>query len=764
MSTIPLSRFPWAVLAAALSLPPAASAADPAPRLIGYDATTSAAQIAVERRFDQQVGQADYRSWLQQWSAAPNQVGAPHNLANAQDIQRRFQSYGWDARIEEYQVYWPAPRSVELELLAPAPYRARLSEPALAADRTSAQTRDVLPPYVIYGGSGEITADLVYVNYGLAEDYRLLAQQGVDVKGKIVIARYGKGWRGLKPRLAQEHGAVGTLIYSDPRDDGYFQDVAYPEGPARSEWSVQRGSVLNFARYPGDPLTPGTPSISGTPRLSPDEAASVLRIPTVPISWGDARPLLAALGGPIAPEAWRGALPLTYRVGGDDKVRLRLKVDNEAQTRTLYNVIATLSGSTYPDQWVVRGNHRDAWVFGAADPLSGTAALLAEAQAIGELARQGERPRRTLVYASWDGEEAGLLGSTEWVEQHADELRAKAVLYVNTDGNGRGFLEAGGSHALQALVNQIAAQVEDPDSGVSVQQRWRAKLQVDALAGDARPALKEAAQRAESGQDLPLKALGSGSDYSPFLQHLGLPTLDLGYGGHGGGGGVYHSLYDSYDYFARFIDPGFRYLPLLAKTAGRAVLRTANAPVLPQRFEDLATAIDGFARQLKQQADAQRRTAATEKRLAESGAYAAISNPNRPLAAPALAPAVPALDFSALDKAIVRLTETAKRLDQRLADKGTSLPPARLSAVNTAIQRLDQALLAPEGLPGRPWYRNLVYAPGLATGYEVKTLPGIREALEDGRWDDLGRYLDKTVAALDAYRAGLVALEADLAH
>lgn len=761
MSRIP---FPWAVLAAALSLPPAASAADPAPRLIGYDATASAAQIAVEQRFDRQVEQADYRGWLRQWSAAPNQVGAPHNLANAQDILRKFQSYGWQARIEEYQVYWPAPRSVELELLAPTTWRARLSEPALPADATSTQTQDVLPPYVIYAGTGEVTADLVYVNYGLAEDYRLLAQQGVDVKGKIVIARYGKGWRGLKPRLAQEHGAVGTLIYSDPRDDGYFQDVAYPDGPARSEWSVQRGSVLNFARYPGDPLTPGTPSIAGTPRLSPDEAASVLRIPTVPISWGDARPLLAALGGPVAPESWRGALPLTYRVGGDGKVRLRLKVDNEAQTRTLYNVIATLPGSEYPDQWVVRGNHRDAWVMGAADPLSGTAALLAEAQAIGALASQGERPKRTLVYASWDGEEAGLLGSTEWVEQHADELRAKAVLYVNTDGNGRGFLEAGGSHGLQALVNQIAAQVRDPDSGVSVRQRWQAKAQLDALAGDAKPAVKEAAQRAERGQDLPLKALGSGSDYSPFLQHLGLPTLDLGYGGHGGGGGVYHSLYDSYDYFARFIDPQFQYLPLLAKTAGRAVLRTANAPILPQRFEDLATAIDGFALQLKQQADAQRTAAAAEKRLADAGAYAATRNPNRPLAAPAPAPAVPPLDFGKLDKAIAQLLASAKRLDQRIADQGTTLPAERQARVNAAIQRLDQTLLTPEGLPGRQWYRNLIYAPGLATGYEVKTLPGIREALEDGRWEDLARYVDKTAAALDAYRAGLVELEAELAR
>lgn len=759
---MPSILFRRAVLATALSLPAVASTADHTPPLLGFDAATSAQQRRVEGQFDRLVEQSDYRGWLKQWSAQPNQVGAPHNLANARDIEQKLQSYGWDTRIEEYQVYWPAPRSVQLELLAPTAYRARLSEPALAEDSTSQQTEHVLPPYVIYGGNGEVTADLVYVNYGLAEDYELLARQGVDVKGKIVIARYGKGWRGLKPRLAQEHGAVGALIYSDPRDDGYYQDLAYPAGPARNEWSVQRGSVLNFAIYPGDPLTPGIAAVPGAQRLRPEQAASVLRIPTLPISWGDAKPLLAALSGPLAPESWRGALPLTYRVGGDNQVRLRLKVDADADTRTLYNVIATLKGSEYPDQWVVRGNHRDAWVLGAADPLSGTAALLAEAQAIGALAKQGERPKRTLVYASWDGEEAGLLGSTEWVEQHASELREKAVLYVNTDGNGRGFLDAGGSHALQRLVNEVAADLKDPDSGVSVQQRWRAKAQIDGQAADAKPIAKDVAKRAAAGQDLPLKALGSGSDYSPFLQHLGLPTLDLSYGGQGGGGGVYHSLYDSYDYYARYVDPQFQYLPLLAKTVGRTVLRTANAPVLPQRFEDLAVAIEGFSKDVQQQADSQRSKALSDKALVDSGVFAAVNNPNRPLKAPAVKQAVPPIDFAALNQAIEKLKTSARRLDERVQARGAVLSPERQLQLNQAIQRLDQALLTPQGLPGRSWYRNLVYAPGLATGYEVKTLPGIREALEDERWSDLSLYLGKTTAALDAYRQQLDQLWASL--
>ncbi|MEE7561344.1 M28 family peptidase, partial [Xanthomonas sp. Kuri4-2] len=379
--------------------------------------------------------------------------------------------------------------------------------------------------------------------------------------------------------------------------------LAYPDGPARNQWSVQRGSVANFAIYPGDPLTPGVGASAGARRLPREQAASVLKIPTLPISWGDAQPLLAALRGPVAPEDWRGALPLTYRLGGDGSARVRLRVQADWGSRTIYNVIATLRGSEYPDQWVVRGNHRDGWVFGAADPLSGTTALLAEAQAIGELARQGQRPRRTLVYASWDGEEAGLLGSTEWAEQHAEELRRKAVLYVNTDGNGRGFLNAGGSHALQRLVNGVAADLRDPDSGVSVLERQRARARIDALAPTAKPAQKEIARKAAAGADLPLKALGSGSDYSPFLQHLGLATLDLGYGGQGGSSGVYHSLYDSYDYFARYVDPDFSYLPLLSQTVGRTVLRVANAPVLPQRFGDLADAVAGYAQELRKQAD-----------------------------------------------------------------------------------------------------------------------------------------------------------------
>ncbi|PPT83594.1 folate hydrolase [Xanthomonas arboricola pv. zantedeschiae] len=740
-----------AFVAPSLAAQPAAQPA----ALPGYDAAAAQAQRALEARFDSGLKDADYRGWLKQWSSAPNHVGSPHNLENARDLQNRLRGYGWDARIETFEVLWPSPRSSQLELLGAKPYVARLKEPPLPGDSTSTQTENVLPPYVIYGGNGDVTGDLVYVNYGIAEDYEALARNGVDVRGKIVIARYGKGWRGLKPRLAQEHGAIGAIIYSDPRDDGYFQDRAYPDGPARNQWSVQRGSVANFAIYPGDPLTPGVGASKGAKRLKIDQAGSVLKIPTLPISWGDAQPLLAALGGPVAPEDWRGALPITYRIGGDDTARVHLKVDAEWGSKTIYNVIATLRGSEYPDQWVVRGNHRDGWVFGAADPLSGTTALLAEAKAIGELARQGQRPKRTLVYASWDGEEAGLLGSTEWAEQHADELRRKAVLYVNTDGNGRGFLTAGGSHALQRLVNGVAADLRDPDSGVSVLERQRARARIDALAPTAKPAQKDIAKQLAAGGDVPLKALGSGSDYSPFLQHLGLTTLDLGYGGQGGGSGVYHSLYDSYDYFARYIDPDFSYLPLLSQTVGRTVLRVANAPVLPQRFGDFADAVAGYAQELKQQADSDRTAARTQAELLQAGAYAAIDNPNRPQLAPEPKAAVPQIDFAALDQAITRLQTSARRYDDALASRGVGLDARVRGKLNASLQRIDQTLLAEGGLPGRPWYRNLIYAPGLATGYEVKTLPGIREALEDRRWEDLSAYIVQTAAVLDRYREAI---------
>ena len=457
----------------------------------------------------------------------------------------------------------------------------------MPGDATSADLGKALPPYVAFQGDGDVTADVVYVNYGLPADYLALDRRGISVKGKIVLARYGSGWRGLKPKLAQEHGAVGCIIYSDPADDGYGQGDPYPKGGARPPQSVQRGSVADMTTFPGDPLTPGIGAVPGATRLARADAPTILKIPVLPMSYADATQILGSLGGPFAPDAWRGALPLAYHIGGDGKTTVHLAVKSDWALRPLYDVIATLRGAKYPDEWVVRGNHHDGWVFGAADPLSGNVAMLAEAKALGALAKSGWRPARTIVYASWDGEEPMLLGSTEWAETHAAELKAKAVIYINTDGNGRGFLGVQGSHSWQHLVNAVAADVTDPQTGVSVAKRLRGGILANAY--DKLGHTDETAlAAAEAGGDVPIGALGSGSDYSSFLQHLGIASLNIGYGGESESGGVYHSAYDSFDHFTKFDDPGLAYGATLSKTVGRLVLRIADAETPPVRFGDFA--------------------------------------------------------------------------------------------------------------------------------------------------------------------------------
>ena len=455
----------------------------------------------------------------------------------------------------------------------------------------TSRVRDgALPPYVAYGGDGDVTGDVVYVNYGMPDDYKALARMGVDVKGKIVIVRYGGGWRGLKPKLAYEHGAIGCIIYSDPADDGYGAGDPYPKGGWRPADGVQRGSVLDMPVEPGDPLTPDVGATATAQRIPIADAKTILKIPVLPISWADAKPFLAALGGQPAPKAWRGALPLTYH-GGPGPARAHLVVQSDWSQKPVYDVIATLHGAERPDEWVIRGNHRDGWVFGAGDPLSGQTAMLEEAKSIGALAKTGWRPRRTIVYASWDGEEPGLLGSTEWAEQHADELGAKAALYVNSDSNGRGFLSTGGSYSTQRLIDQVASDVKDPETGVSVRERTLAAIAVRADDPGASEADKRLAKAASVGPDLPIAALGSGSDYTPFVQHLGIASINLEFTGEDEQGGVYHSQYDTFEHYARFGDPGFHYGVALAQTAGRLVLRAADADVVPLRFGELATDI-----------------------------------------------------------------------------------------------------------------------------------------------------------------------------
>ncbi len=550
---------------------------------VAFGAPAPSSEAALERNFDAQIHPNDLRDWMKLLASQPNHVGSPHDKANAGQILNWFKDWGWDAHIETFWALYPTPISETLELAGPKPFKATLQEPPIPGDSSATATDPALPAYVEYQGDGDVTAGLVYVNYGTQDDYRTLERLGVSVKGKIAIARYGSVWRGLKPKLAQDHGAVGCIIYSDPADDGYSVDETYPNGPMRPPHGVQRGSVADMPLYPGDPLTPGIGATRDAKRLKISAATTILKIPVLPISYADAQVFLDAIGGQVAPAGWRGTLPITYHVGPGPAVA-HLAVKSDWSLKPIYDVIAIIKGSTYPDQWVVRGNHHDGWVFGASDPMSGQVALLAEAKAIGGLVKQGWQPQRTIVYTSWDAEEPMLVGSTEWVETHASELKKKVVLYINSDSNGRGFFGVGGSHDFQHLVNQVAADVIDPETGVSIGQRLRAGLRIDALAPAASEQVKARAKiAADADRDFPIEALGTGSDYSSFLEHLGVPALDVGFGGEGNSGGVYHSRYDTFEHHSRFVDPGFVYDALLARTAGRLVLRVADARVPVQR-------------------------------------------------------------------------------------------------------------------------------------------------------------------------------------
>jgi N-acetylated-alpha-linked acidic dipeptidase len=709
----------------------------------------SADQRAREGAFDTSIRADEQLTWLKQLASAPTHAGSPHAKANAETVLALFKGWGWDAKIERFDVLYPTPVSTALEMITPQRVTLGGQEPAIAGDPDTARTDGLLPPYVAYQGDGDVTAPLVYVNYGMPADYEELARRGIDVKGKIVIARYGGGWRGLKPKLAQEHGALGTVIFSDPADDGYGVADIYPRGGGRPEGGVQRGSVLDMITYPGDPLTPGVGSVPGAKRLAREEAVTILKIPVLPISYGDATKLMAGLEGPLVPREARGGLPLAYHYGGTDAVKVRLAVKSNWSQTPVYNVIAKLPGATRPDEWIVRGNHRDGWGFGAADPLSGHVAMLSEAKALGELVKKGWRPDRTIVYASWDGEEAGLLGSTEWVETHADELKRKAVLYINTDSNSRGVLSAGGSHELQRFVSAVAADVTDPQTGVSIIERANAvTLARNYARPGSVPAVNLAAARA--GGDLPLSALGSGSDYSAFLEHIGIATLNIGFGGEGQSAGSYHSIYDTVQHFTQFDDPGLAYGVALSKTVGRLVMRAASGERLPARYSDLATVLARYVAEVKALAVTQREGDRALAQLTRDGVFKIASDPRDPTAAPVNPGITQMIDMLALEDAADRLRRSAAAADSALA-RFDSLDAARRGRIAATLNTISQQLLHPDGLPFRPWYKNLAYAPGLFTGYGAKTLPGVREAVEERRHDDARNYVAKTAQVLNAY-------------
>jgi N-acetylated-alpha-linked acidic dipeptidase len=732
-----------------LLVAPAVAGAD---NLIGFDAAGSSAELALEQQFDARLDPVDLKAWLKDLSAAPNHVGSPHDHRNAEKVRDMLASWGWNARIETFQVLYPTPLEEHLELVAPTRHEAQLLEPPIPGDAGSA-VAGALPAYNVFGADGDVTADVVYVNFGSDADYQELARRGVSVAGKIALVRYGEMWRGLKVKLAQQHGAVGCVIYSDPHEEGYAVGDVYPQGGGRPAAGIQRGSVADILLYPGDPLTPGVGATAGAARLAIKDAPTLMKIPVLPIAWADAQPILAALGGPVAPPAWRGSLPLTYHLGpGAAKVHLMVKSD--WSLKPIYDVIATLPGRDFPDEWVVRGNHRDGWVEGAWDPLAGAIAELGEAQAIGALLKTGWRPRRTLVYASWDGEEPGLMGSTEWVETHAQELRNKAVLYLNSDESGRGFIMPGGSDSLQRLLNEVAAAVTDPETGVSVGARLRARTLANGLGavldGDARTA----ADAAAAGGDLPLQSLGAGSDFVPFTHHLGITTLSVEYGGEADQQGVYHSRYDTFDHYVRFGDPDFKYSVVLAQTNGRLVLRMADAQLLPQQGGSLAQRIDGYVHQLHALLDARRRHAADLDNLLRLRVFELASDPQRPLLPPPAEAPVPNVDLTPLDSAVLRLTRAARAFDAayaaQLSAPGT-LSNARAQRINALLRGLEQLMTDTRGLPGRSWYQNLIVAPATANGYAGKTLPGVREAIEQGQWQTAEEYARRTAAALGAY-------------
>jgi len=685
----------------------------------GFTDSSAQEELRKEKKFDELISRENIGMTIRDLSSVPHHVGSAGSKQVAEKIQQKFRDYGFNVHIDEYQVLFPQPKLRLLEMTSPQYYKALLKEPPLKEDGTSGQ-KDQLPTFNAWSADGNVRAELVYVNYGLQADYEELAKLGVDVKGKIVIARYGQSWRGIKPKIAQEHGALGCIIYSHPKDDGYYQGEVYPQGPFKNEFGVQRGSVMDMVVYPGDPLTPGVGATHDAKRYSSHlEAPNLLKIPVLPISYHDAKPLLEALSGPVAPESWRGALPITYHIGpGKSTVHLELQFDWKLVP--CYDVIAMIKGSTYPDEWVMRGNHHDAWVNGAQDPISGQAAMLEEAKAMGELVKSGWKPKRTIVYCAWDAEEPALVGSTEWVEDHAGLLQKNTVVYINSDENGRGFLEAGGSHALENLVDEVAKDVKDPQTGVSIYERSKAHQVATAPSPLKAKAIMDKTH-------LHLEALGTGSDFSPFLQHLGIPSLNLGFSGEDQSGD-YHSIYDSYDNYIRFIDPGFYYGEALAKTAGHISLRMLNADILPFDYRILVKEIKNYTSELQSLIASLRETTSINNEILKKKYLIIASDTSRPFFPPAAKQEVPFIDFSPLENAVASLDGAADHINELSVKK--ELTRTQADSLNQLLYHAEQELLLEQGLPLRPWYKHVLYAPGYYTGYSVKTLPGIREAIE----------------------------------
>ncbi|HUC54273.1 MAG TPA: transferrin receptor-like dimerization domain-containing protein [Candidatus Cybelea sp.] len=719
------------ILFVGLSLAPVGSqvTADEQP-LFGYSAESSRAERQWEGRLRAIPSPDNLRAYMKRLTAHPHHVGSLADKENAEWIAAKFKEFGLDTHIEQFDVLFPTPKERLVELTEGGPkFVAKLQEPALPQDPTSNQQAEQLPTYNAYSIDGDVTAPLVYVNYGIPEDYEELERMGVSVKGKIVIARYYHSWRGIKPKVAAEHGAIGCLIYSDPHEDGFVQGDTFPAGPYRSSDGVQRGSVADMPLYPGDPLTPGVGATKDAQRLKIEDAPTITKIPVLPISYGDAQPLLAALTGRVAPEGWRGGLGITYHVG-PGPAKVHLKVKSNWEIKPIYDVIGKIEGATFPDEWVIRGNHHDGWVNGAEDPIAGQVALIEEARAFGELFKSGWKPKRTIIYCAWDGEEPGLLGSTEWAEQHYDELRAHGVAYINSDTNSRGYLQIEGSHTLEKFGNDIAREISDPETKLSVWKRQQLHEIANAKTAEQRQEIRKRA-------DLHIPALGSGSDYTAFLQHDGVASMNIGFGGEDGGG-IYHSIYDDFYWYTTFSDKDFVYGRALAETGGTAMMRLADADLLPFEFGDFADTVETYLKELKSLAQKTQDEIRERNREIDEGVFKATNDPRRPLEPPSVEVVPPHLNFAPMENAVDMLNRSAaeyrKALEQASTNGGAPLASASLAEVNKMLIDSERKLTNAAGLPNRPWFKHQLYAPGFYTGYAVKTVPAVREAIELKKW------------------------------
>jgi N-acetylated-alpha-linked acidic dipeptidase len=656
------------------------------PAVFGYQDFT--AQSKIDARFLAVPDAKLAGEELKTLTAKPHMAATKEDYETAQFVAEKFKAAGLDTRIVPYRVLLNWPRKVSFEaksdagdLLIAGPTPEHVADKPVG-DIYQDDPRVVMP-FNGSSGSGDVTGEVVYANYGRLEDFDKLAAQHIDLKGKIVLVRYGANFRGVKVYIAEQRGAAGVLIYSDPYDDGYFKGDAYPNGPWRPETGVQRGSVQYLFKYPGDPQTPGvasTPELPDSQRQDPAHTGNQPTIISVPISYHDAEPILKAMKGPTVPRGWQGALPFSYHLGGEG-VSVHLVSDQDYQVRTIWDVVGTIKGKAEPDHWVVVGNHRDAWVYGAVDPNSGTAAMLEAVHGFGALLKSGWRPKRTIVVASWDAEEEGLIGSTEWTEQHMEMLK-KAVAYFNVDVAVAGdAFSAEAVPSLKQFVREVTKEVPSPKGG-SVYEQWK-----QGSGGEVADSNTGHVPHANAAsEDVPVGDLGSGSDYTPFLQHAGVPSTDIG--SHGDYG-VYHSVFDNYAWYTMNADPTFEYLQEMARVLGLEALHMADADVLPYDYVTYAREIGAYLE-----------TAARKK--AASG-----------------------IDFAAAQAAVQRFLKAAEAAKSRQQTPGGE--PGKL---NAALRATENAFLAEAGLPNRPWYKHTVYAPGEFTGYAAVVIPGVNEALD----------------------------------